>query len=271
MMAFAGNSILCRMALAMTAIDPASFTLIRIVSGAVVLYLLVSWRRGIFSVGGNWTSALALFAYAAGFSYAYLSLPAGTGALLLFGAVQASMIGYGLIRGERLDRWQVLGMVMAVMGLVGLLLPGLQAPPLSGSLMMVGAGVAWGIYSLRGRRASSPTVETTGNFVRAVPMAFILGAYGISRAEIDFAGVVYAVGSGAVASGLGYAVWYSVLPRLASTMAATVQLSVPAIAAIAGVIFLHEPITARLLGASAAILGGIAVFILCRPEPVRGS
>ena len=162
-------------------------------------------------------------------------------------------------------------MVMAVMGLVGLLLPGLQAPPLSGSLMMVGAGVAWGIYSLRGRHASSPTVETTGNFVRAVPMALILGAYGISRAEIDFAGVVYAVGSGAVASGLGYAVWYSVLPRLASTMAATVQLSVPAIAAIAGVIFLHEPITARLLGASAAILGGIAVFILCRPEPVRGS
>ncbi|MDX1697334.1 MAG: DMT family transporter [Thiohalobacterales bacterium] len=265
MLAFAGNSLLCRMALATTQIDPASFTLVRIVAGAVTLYVLVQVRRGTAPVGGNWMSALALFGYAAGFSFAYVSLSAGTGALLLFGAVQATMIGYGLFQGERLGAWQVMGVCLAVAGLIGLLLPGVQAPPLGGSLLMLGAGVAWGIYSLRGRGISQPTEETAGNFIRAVPMAIVVSGLWLSHAELDTAGIWYAAASGAMASGLGYAIWYSVLPRLAATTAATVQLSVPAIAAITGVILLSEPITVRLLLASAAILGGIAVFILVRP------
>ncbi|MFO7683121.1 MAG: DMT family transporter [Chloroflexota bacterium] len=262
MVAFAGNSLLCRVALKHTSIDAASFTTIRLVSGAVMLWLVVQMRRGTYAGGGNWLSAFALFAYAAGFSFAYVSLPAATGALLLFGAVQATMIGYGVWAGERLLKWQLIGLVLALGGLVGLLLPGLSAPPLYGSALMLGAGVAWGIYSLRGKGAGDPTRVTAGNFLRAVPIAVALCMTVLNGLTVDTAGFWYAVASGALTSGMGYAIWYTVLPALKATNAATVQLSVPVIAAAGGVVILGEPITLRLVLASVAILGGIALVIL---------
>jgi drug/metabolite transporter (DMT)-like permease len=262
MIAFAGNSLLCRVALKDTGIDAASFTMIRLASGALVLWLIVRMSRGAASGEGNWRSALALFAYAAGFSFAYESLSAATGALLLFGAVQATMIGHGLWAGERLRRWQRVGLVLALGGLVGLLLPGLAAPPLAGSLLMLGAGVAWGIYSLRGKGGGDPTRVTAGNFLRAVPIAAALSLLLHEGASLDGAGLWYAVASGALASGIGYAVWYTALPAMKSTHAATVQLSVPVIAAVGGIAFLGEPLSLRLVLASVAILGGIALVIL---------
>lgn len=262
MIAFAGNSLLCRVALKDTGIDAASFTTIRLVSGAVTLWLIVRMSGEGRAGGGNWPSAFALFAYAAGFSFAYVSLPAATGALLLFGAVQATMIGYGIRAGERLRKMQSVGLVLALGGLVGLLLPGLSAPPLAASLLMLGAGVAWGIYSLRGKGGGDPTRVTAGNFLRAAPIAAALSLLLHEGASVDSAGLGYALASGALASGVGYAIWYAALPALKSTHAATVQLSVPVIAALGGIAFLGEPLTLRMALASVAILGGIALVIL---------
>ena len=262
MIAFAGNSLLCRAALKDTSIDAASFTTIRLLSGAVMLWLVARMSRGTLSGRGNWPSAFALFAYAAGFSFAYVSLPAATGALLLFGAVQATMIGRGIWVGERLRRLQLVGLVLALAGLVGLLLPGLSAPPLYGSILMLGAGVAWGVYSLRGKGVGDPIRVTGGNFLRAVPIAAVLSVITYQGASLDSAGLLYAVSSGALASGIGYAIWYTALPALKATSAATVQLSVPVIAALGGIIFLGETLTLRLVLASVAILGGIALVIL---------
>ncbi len=264
MIAFAANSLLCRIALRETDIDAASFTTVRLAAGALALWLLVRLRGGGTARDGSWLSALALFAYAAGFSYAYLTLPAAVGALLLFGAVQATMIGYGLARGERFNRRQALGLALASGGLVGLLLPGLSAPPLAGAALMVAAGIAWGVYSLRGRGGRNPTAITAGNFVRALPFAAALSLAMWSRASVDPAGVGYAVASGALASGLGYAIWYTALPGLRATSAATVQLSVPVIAALGGALLLGEAITPRLVLAALAVLGGIALVILGR-------
>lgn len=261
MIAFAGNSLLCRQALKHTAIDPASFTSIRLISGALMLWLVVRIKQGVPSGGGSWPSALALFAYAAGFSFAYVSLSAATGALILFGAVQATMIGYGAWRGERLKALQALGVILAIGGLVGLLLPGLSAPPLLGSALMMAAGIAWGVYSLRGAGGGDPTRVTAGNFMRAVPITAILSLLMLNGLSFDPAGFWLAAASGALASGLGYAIWYTALPDLKTTSAATVQLSVPVIAAIGGIVFLDEAVTLRLFLASVAILGGIALVI----------
>ena len=261
MIAFAGNSLLCRAALKSTEIDPASFTLIRIVSGALALWLIVRMRHGAAGNAGNWTSALALFAYAAGFSFAYISLPAATGALLLFGAVQATMIGYGLWAGERPRKRQLAGLSCALAGLVGLLLPGLSAPPFLGSTLMLGAGVAWGVYSLRGKSVGDPTGVTAGNFQRAAVFALLLSLAMLPWISLDIMGICYAITSGALASGVGYAVWYTALRRLRATSAATVQLSVPVIAAAGGIILLGESVTLRLVIASVAILGGIWLVI----------
>jgi drug/metabolite transporter (DMT)-like permease len=266
MLAFAGNSLLCRLALIATTIDAASFTTVRIVSGALTLWLIVAARRQ--RLAGSWPSALALFGYAAGFSLAYIHLSAATGALLLFGAVQATMIGYGLWSGERLRARQVIGLVCAIGGLVGLLLPGLSAPPLHSAALMIGAGVAWGIYSLRGRSSGDPTAATAGNFVRAVPFAAALSVAMLSFVSIDIAGVTYAIASGALASGVGYAIWYTALKGLQATSAATVQLSVPVIATIGGVLVLGEHVTPRIVIASVAILGGIALVILDKARKV---
>ena len=266
MIAFASNSLLCRVALKHTGIDAASFTTIRLISGALVLWLIIRISRKTGSGQGNWLSALALFLYAAGFSYAYVSLPASTGALLLFGAVQATMIGRGIRAGERLNRLQIIGFLLALAGLVGLLSPGLSAPPLSGSLLMLTAGVAWGVYSLRGKGAGDPMKVTAGNFARAVPLAAVLSLLMHEGASVDSAGFWYAVLSGAAASGAGYAIWYSALPALKVTTAATVQLSVPVLTALGGIAFLGESLTLRLVLASVAILGGIGLVILEKKE-----
>ncbi len=270
MVAFAGNSLLCRAALRDTGIDAGSFTTVRIVSGALALWLIVTLRSKQADVrpgAGNWASALALFAYAAAFSFAYVELASGTGALLLFGAVQATMIGVGLWRGERFGAAQSAGLIIAGAGLIVLLLPGLSAPPLHSALLMLLSGMAWGIYSLRGKAAGDPTRVTAGNFARATVPALLLGlaiAYG-GRASWDNAGLAYAVASGALTSGVGYAIWYLAVRRLRATTAATVQLSVPVIAALGGTLFLGEPVTTRLVLASVAILGGIALVILRKP------
>lgn len=264
MTAFAGNSLLCRLALKHTGIDAATFTALRLVSGALVLWLVVRRTGGAQAGKGNWLSALALFAYAATFSFAYVSLPTGTGALLLFGAVQALMIGYGIWSGERLRLPQLVGLALACGGLAGLLLPGASAPPLAGTVLMLLAGLSWGVYSLRGKGAGDPTRVTAGNFLRAAPLAVVLGLFMLlSRgASLDAAGFWLAVASGALTSGIGYAIWYTALPALKATTAATVQLSVPVIAALGGIAFLGEPLTLRLVLASAAILGGIALVVL---------
>jgi drug/metabolite transporter (DMT)-like permease len=264
MIAFAGNSLLCRAALKETQIDAATFTSIRLVSGAIALWIIVRLRRTPAAGAGTWTSGFWLFAYAAGFSFAYLTLTAATGALLLFGAVQATMIGYGLWKGERFTAMQMAGLAAAFAGLVGLLLPGATAPAMTGCLLMIGAGIAWGCYSLRGRGAGDPTRVTAGNFLRAAPMAALVSVAMMSNASIDGAGVAYAIASGALTSGVGYAIWYTALPALKATVAATVQLSVPAIAAFGGVLLLGEPLTPRLVICSVAILGGIALVIARR-------
>jgi drug/metabolite transporter (DMT)-like permease len=261
MIAFAGNSLLCRVALKHTGIDAASFTTIRLISGAIILWLVVRFRRNTLNGHGSWVSAFALFAYAAGFSFAYVSLPTATGALLLFGAVQATMIGYGLVVGERLLKLQIFGLMIATGGIVVLLLPGLSAPPLMGSVLMLGAGIAWGIYSVRGKGAGDPTRVSAGNFLRAVPIAVVLSISTFDSSSLDSAGLGYAVASGALASGIGYAIWYTVVPTLKATSASTVQLSVPVIAALGGIVFLAEHITLRLALASVAILGGIMLVI----------
>lgn len=263
MIAFASNSLFCRGALRDTGIDAASFTTIRLLSGALMLWLLVRIRRGAPAGKGNWPSALALFVYAAAFSFAYVSLPAATGALLAFGSVQATMIGRGIWAGERLGAWQVAGLILAVAGLVWLLLPGLSAPPLFGSVLMLGAGAAWGVYSLRGKGQGDPLCVTAGNFLRATPVAAVLSLLWMFHGvNVDRTGLLYAVSSGALASAIGYAIWYTALPALTATEAAVVQLSVPVLATLGAIVFLHEPVTLRLVTASAAILGGIALVIL---------
>ena len=289
MLAFAGNSLLCRIALKQTEIDAASFTSLRLASGALMLALLVFWRGrsgtgpgrlGAIETapalrpwqGGSWPSALALFVYAAGFSFAYVSLTAATGALLLFGVVQTSMIGWGLSRGERLRPLQWLGLAAASAGLVWLLLPGLSAPSLSAGALMASAGVAWAVYTLRGRSTGSggavldATTVTAGNFLRAAPLALGTSALLWPLARWDVQGALLALASGALASGLGYAIWYTALRGLSATRAAIVQLTVPALATAGGVLLLGEQLTPHLLGASAAVLGGVALVILARPS-----
>lgn len=266
MAAFAANSLLCRFALTQTGIDAASFTTVRLLAGALVLWLIVRLRRGGSRRAGSWRSACALFVYAAGFSFAYVSLSAATGALLLFAAVQATMVGYGIWRGERLRPRQWSGLLLAGVGLVGLFLPGLTAPPLAGAALMLAAGGAWGIYSLRGAGAGDPVAVTAGNFIRAVPISLILSMIMMQGMSVDTVGCLYAVASGALASGVGYALWYAALPALTATGAATVQLSVPVLAALGGVVLLAEPLTLRLLLASVAILGGIALVLRTPPD-----
>ena len=264
LIAFAANSILCRLALERTDIDAASFTAIRLVSGALVLWLLAALRSSKPDMGGSWPSAAALFVYAAAFSYAYVSLETGIGALLLFGAVQATMILAGLRAGERLSGRQTAGLALALGGLVYLLLPGLSAPPLGGALLMLAAGIAWGVYSLRGCGGADPLAATAGNFLRAAPLAIGLGLAALPWLQVDIAGAGYAVLSGALASGAGYAVWYAALRGLAATHAASVQLAVPVIAAAGGAVLLGEPVTQRLVFAAVAILGGITGVVLSR-------
>jgi len=274
LVAFAANSVLCRVALGGGAIDPASFTSIRLVSGAAVLLpLAAAWRsEGSGSAHGNWTSAAALAVYAVLFSFAYVSLDVGTGALLLFGAVQATMIGVALAQGERAQPLEWAGLVSALAGLVLLVLPGLTAPPLIGSSLMLGSGVAWGIYTLNGRGVSRPAAATAQAFLRASPVAVAVSgaaALGGDAVTISAAGIGLALASGVLASGLGYVVWYAALPGLGAIRAATVQLAVPVIAAAAGVVFLGEAVSPRLLLTGALILGGVGIALAGRSDVRR--
>lgn len=261
LLCFAANSVLCRMALRSAHIDPASFTGIRLLSGAVTLWLLVQAGRRPQAPGGSWRSALVLLVYALPFSFAYVGLTAGTGALLLFGAVQVVMLPAGFLSGERVDRVLVLGWLIAVAGLVLLLLPGIAAPPMKEAAFMLLAGVAWAMYSLHGRGSKNALGDTAGNFVRAAPGALLISALPFAHRSADPEGMVLAALSGAVASGLGYAAWYTAVPRLGAIAAANAQLSVPIIAALAGVALFQEPITARLLTAAVLVLGGTALAV----------
>lgn len=268
---FAGNSLLCRVALRGGGIDAASFTSLRLVSGAVVLALLLRLRaraEGRASPpGGDGAAAAALFVYAAAFSFAYLTLAAGTGSLLLFGAVQATMIAAGLRGGERPRPRQWVGLLAALAGLVALVAPGLDAPDPGGALLMAGAGVAWGLYSLRGRVTRDPTAATAGNFLRTVPMTLLLSLLGLGAVRLDPAGSFCAILSGGVTSGCGYVVWYAALRGLPAVGAASVQLATPVLVAVGGILLLGEPLTLRLLLTAPAILGGIGLVLADRRPP----
>lgn len=307
MLAFAGNSILCRLALEQLTIDPASFTSIRLLSGAIVLTILLlsipklilpenplstdptanrnadafdhpslnrpkTWANNrdvadkcfrLFSLKqSSWLGGFSLFAYAAGFSFAYISLPAGTGALILFAMVQITMLSYALVKGSRFSLAQWFGFSMALIGLVYLFLPGISAPPVLGALLMGIAGIAWGIYSILGKQVINPTQSTTENFIRASIITLLLSVIFINHIAITFQGALLAIASGALTSGIGYAIWYAVLPYLKAASSASLQLTVPVIATIGGVVWLGEEISIRLALASISILGGVAIVVL---------
>lgn len=298
MFAFAGNSVLCRLALEQAAIDPASFTSVRLISGAIMLIILMlvkpfqksalttqhafiknsnsvddlkispaaslgqklRWFIGFNN--SSWFGGIFLFAYAAGFSFAYISLPTGTGALILFAAVQITMLSYAIFNAVRLSSMQCFGLFIALLGLIYLLLPGISSPPIFGSLLMVIAGISWGAYSILGKTAINATQSSVENFTRAIVPALLLSLIFYSELSITSNGILLAIASGAITSGLGYAVWYAVLPQLKSASAASLQLTVPVIATLGGVIFLNEALSVRLTIASIAILGGVALVVL---------
>jgi drug/metabolite transporter (DMT)-like permease len=264
LVAFAFNSILCRLALGAEAIDAASFTTVRLVSGALTLWIIFSFfgKRESVLKQGNWFSAFFLFAYAICFSLAYISLTTATGALILFGSVQLTMITAALAKGERPNALEWLGLIFAFGGLIYLVFPGLAAPPILSSALMIFAGIAWGFYTLRGRGSTNPLADTTGNFLRSVPMIVLVSLPFINQIHLSQQGILFAVLSGAVASGIGYSVWYAALKYHTATRAAILQLSVPALAASGGAIILSESVSLRLMLASALILGGIGLAIL---------
>ncbi|SDU21966.1 EamA-like transporter family protein [Verrucomicrobium sp. GAS474] len=275
LLAFAGNSLLSRLALKETGIDPGSFIVIRLATATLTLLALVLVRkRGDHPrLGGSWLSAFALLLYAVPFTFSYVLLSAGTGALLSFGAVQLTMLIAGWRRGEIFNGWQGLGLLLALGGILVLLLPGATAPPLFEALLMIVAGVGWGFYSLRGQGRGDPLAENAGNFLRATSLVvlatlgclpFFHGLHWVS------AGIVYAVCSGVVTSAFGYIIWYAALRGLSATSAATVQLSVPVLTALISLPLLGEAPTLRLVLVSLAVLAGIALTLLKREaSPAR--
>jgi drug/metabolite transporter (DMT)-like permease len=265
LVAFAANSLLCRIALHDGAVDAATFSTIRFTSGAVTLLLITIWSgRPAFPVAGSWTSAALLAAYAVPFSFAYTGLSTGTGALIMFGTVQVTMLAAALGSGERPHAAQWIGLSLALTGLVVLVFPGLASPPLAAAALMTVAGVTWGLYSVRGRGETNPLADTTGNFVRSVPLIAAVSLATLPRVHIEARGLALAVASGAVASGLGYVIWYAALRGLTGMQSAVVQLSVPILAALGGVIFLTETISIRLVVSGVLVLGGIALALTLR-------
>ncbi|MCI0506400.1 MAG: DMT family transporter [Gammaproteobacteria bacterium] len=262
MLAFAANSILCRMALGGQFIDAASFTSIRLISGALLLAVILALRNPSLKYHTiDIKASVALFLYAISFSFAYVDLSTGTGALILFGTVQLTIIVWGVLQGDRpkIPAWA--GILLACSGLVYLVLPGVSAPSAEGTILMVTAGLAWGVYTFRGKGVASPIAATTWNFIGAVPLTLAASLIFISSIELQIQGILLAILSGALASAAGYVIWYAALPYLQPTSAAAVQLSVPMIAAFGGVLFLGEPISLRLVLSSMAILGGLALVI----------
>ena len=270
MFAFAANSVLARLAFATAGAEPMSYTGIRLGSGALALYLLLATRdRRLPRIGGSWASAAALFAYASFFSIAYVLLGAAVGALILFASVQIGIIGWAIRRGDRPGPLEWVGIVIAFAALVYLVSPGLVAPHPLGAALMAGAGLAWAVYTLIGRGSATPLVDTAGNFVRTVPAALLLIVAGSLVGGMSLLAVGYAIASGVVASGLGYAIWYTALPHLTRTRAAIVQLTVPAIAAAGGVLLIDEPLTPRLVIATIGIVGGVAMALLAAERRKR--
>lgn len=271
LLAFALNSLLCRMALGGGETDATGFTLVRLVSGAVTMSaILIASRQNASPLrAGNWQSAFFLFGYAIAFSFAYLGLTAGTGALILFGAVQLTIIGLAAFNGERPGKIEWIGLFLAAGGLFYLVLPGLSAPPLLNSILMGAAGFCWGIYTVIGKLSKSPLSDTAGNFVKSVPMILIASAAFAGQINLSARGFSLAVASGAIASGIGYALWYSVLPNLNATRAAILQLSVPILTAFGGIFLLGENFSLRLLTAAALIVGGITLSIYGRKPEVK--
>lgn len=265
---FAFNSILCRLALKTDEIDAPSFTTIRLVSGAVTLFVILSFfaKKDAPKGQGNWVSAFFLFAYAICFSFAYLGLTTATGALILFGSVQLTMIIFALVKSERPRILEWVGLIFAFGGLVYLVFPGLESPPILNSILMAFAGISWGFYTLRGRGNTNPLADTAGNFLRSVPFAILITLPFLAQIHLSTKGILLAVLSGAIASGIGYSVWYAALKFHTATRAAVLQLSVPAIAALGGVVFLTESVSMRLILASLLILGGIGLVILGKSE-----
>lgn len=271
LVAFAANSVLCRLALGVNAIDASSFTVIRLLSGALVLLTILklsSHNKGVTS-RGNWVSGGMLFVYAITFSFAYITLDTGTGALILFGSVQLTMILASICSGLRLHITEWLGIFIAFTGLVYLVLPGVSTPSLTGFILMTLAGIAWGVYTLKGRGSSDPLADTSWNFLRTMPLVIILAIFTMANAQLSFDGILLAVFSGAIASGIGYTIWYAALAGLTTTQAAVVQLSVPVIAAFGGVIFVEEAVSLRLTLSAGMILGGILLAIMGRRQLKR--
>ena len=269
MIAFGANSIFGRIALEGDAIDPSSYSFIRLLSGAIMLAILVVLSSGVRKKNlghGNLISAFCLFAYAAAFSFSYVNIETGVGALILFACVQATMIGWSLYKGDRPSLFEWLGIMIAFGAFIWLVSPGLEAPDPLAAAMMAISGIAWGAYSLRGKSASDPLKATAGNFMLSVPMGLALLLITLSISQITTYGVILAIASGAITSGMGYALWYRVLPKLTATRASIVQLTVPIVAGIGGLVFLAEPLTFRFVLASALILGGVAISILIKAK-----
>lgn len=268
LIAFAANSVLCRLALGYEAIDAASFTIIRLLSGSIVLLLIIcstqSATRNVTSTPskGSWTASFMLFAYAITFSYAYTSLDTGTGALILFGSVQITMILLSFLSGTRLHITEWSGVVIAFSGFIYLVLPEVTTPSASGFLLMTTAGIAWGIYTLKGRASNNPLMDTSYNFFRTTPLVMLLAIYTMNNSQYSSEGIILALLSGGITSGIGYTIWYIALRRLSSTQAAVLQLSVPIIAALGGIIFVSEAITFRLMVSATIVLGGILIVVL---------
>jgi drug/metabolite transporter (DMT)-like permease len=262
MVAFAANSVLARLAFATAGAEPLSYTGIRLAAGAATLAILLMIRTRKLAVGGSWRGAAALFGYAILFSIAYILLGAGTGALILFASVQIGILGWAVFKGDRPSLLEWLGLALAFGGLVYLVSPGLVAPHPIGAALMVVAGLCWAAYTLIGRGSTTPLADTGGNFIRTLPVAALLVAAGLALQIPSPRAAIYAAASGALASGVGYAIWYAVLPQLTRTRAAIVQLTVPAIAAAGGVLLIGEPLTPRLIIATLAILGGVAFALV---------
>lgn len=263
LLAFAGNSLLSRAAFTLTSIDANSFTLLRLTAGALMLLALVWWERRKRVLAGSWAGAFSLFGYAMLFSYAYLQLDTATGALILFAAVQLTMLCQSFRQGEMISALQWSGALLALVGMLYLLLPGATTPAPGAALLMIGAGIAWGIYSLLGRSSGPALQVTAGNFVRSIPLALLALLPGWQVVQWDPAGMSLAVLSGAVTSGIGYAIWYRVLPALSAMQAASVQLAVPIVAALLAVLLLAEPLHSRLLIAGGAVTAGLSLVLFC--------
>ncbi len=269
LLAFAGNSVFCRLALGEGLIDASGFTIIRLFSGAitlVILWVLINVRERKLNISsfysfGSWKGALYLLVYAVAFSFAYLTLDTGTGALILFAAVQITMILIGILKGGRLSKGEWLGVIVAFIGFIYLVFPTLTTPSLKGFLLMTVSGIAWGLYSLHGKLSQKPLEDTLGNFIRTVPILLLILIVMLDRLALTYEGVLLAMASGIFASALGYALWYAVIPRLGGVMPAVLQLLVPVIAAVGGIVFVGEQVSLHLLLSSLLIIGGILVVL----------